>query len=81
MEMIILNQEELDQLEAINSENLNLNRAIKPIKLGEDKHGVNSDILTDEITWANWIDFLQDKAREDVDLPIVTVEDSKSSME
>tara|TARA_Y100000361_G_scaffold153407_1_gene175132 strand:+ start:605 stop:844 length:240 start_codon:yes stop_codon:yes gene_type:complete len=75
MEMIILNDEELQQLEAINTENVHLNRAISPVSLGENKHAVNVDILTDQITWSHWIELLQDKPREDIDLPIVSNED------
>jgi hypothetical protein len=81
MKMIILNEEQVNQLEVINSENVNLNRAIKALKLDEDKHGVGIDILTDQITWANWIEFLQDKPVEDVEIPVVSEEDAQNSIE
>ena len=68
MKMIILNDEELGQLEALNVENLNLHRAIKAIEIGENKHGVNEDILSDPITWENWIEFLETKPTEEVEL-------------
>ena len=66
--MIILNDEELGQLEALNVENLNLYRASKAIEIGENKHGVNEDILSDPITWENWIEFLETKPTEEVEL-------------
>ena len=68
MNMIILNQKEVDELEAINTQNLNLHRAIKPLHLGDDKFGVNCDILSDKVTWGNWIDFLSEKPTEDVEI-------------
>lgn len=74
MKMIILNDEQVQQLEALNIENVNLNRAIKPVELQEGKHGVNVDILTDHITWSNWIEFLEDKPVEDVELLVADQE-------
>lgn len=66
--MIILNNEELSELEKINSMNLHLNRAIQAVELGEGEHGVNSDILEDRVTWEKWIGFLQDKPVKEIDL-------------
>ncbi len=68
MEMIILNNEEASELEEINSMNLHLNRAIQTVKINENEHGVNSDIVEDLVTWEKWINFLQDKPRKEVDL-------------
>jgi hypothetical protein len=68
MEMIILNDEELSGLKEINTMNLHLNRAIQSVKLGENEHGVNSDIMDDRVTWERWIDFLQDKPRKEINL-------------
>jgi hypothetical protein len=77
MKMIILNNDELEKLEALNSENQHLHRAIQAIKIEEGKHAVNVDILSDQTTWGNWIDFLQNKPTEDVDLPALLEENLK----
>ena len=75
MKMIILNNDELEELKTLNSENQHLNRAIQAIEIEDGKHSVNVDILTDEITWGNWIDFLQDKPTEDLEIPVYSGED------
>ena len=72
--MIILNDEELQQLEAVNNENVHLNRAIKATALSDNKHAVSADILTDQVTWFNWVELLQDKPREDVVFPATSNE-------
>ena len=79
--MIILNNEEVDQLEALNAQNLGLNRAIKAIELSEDKHAVNTDILTDPTTWRNWIEFLASKPTEEIELPVVSNDNIEDSLE
>tara|TARA_R110002110_G_scaffold162435_1_gene361652 strand:+ start:279 stop:500 length:222 start_codon:yes stop_codon:yes gene_type:complete len=68
MEMIILNNEGVEELEKINSINLHLNRAVKAVKLNDDEHGVNSDLMNDKTTWEKWIGFLEDKPRKEIDL-------------
>ena len=58
MNMIILNKKNVKKIKKINKENMHLNRAIQPLPLKDGSYGVSDDVLKDDRTWANWIDFL-----------------------
>lgn len=68
MEMLILNEEQVKELDSINQANSGLNRAVRPVKIEDDQYGINVDILEDQKTWANWVEFLADKPRKEVEI-------------
>ena len=63
--MLILTNKQKEELNKINEENSHLHRALSPIKVGK-KWGLGIDLLEDETTWGNWIDFLKTLPEKDV---------------
>lgn len=56
--MLILTNKQKEELETINEENSHLHRALSPIKVGEE-WGLGADLLEDNVTWENWMEFLK----------------------
>ena len=65
MKMLTLTNKQKKELEEINEKNSHLHRALSPVKMGK-QWGLNADLLEDEVTWANWIDFLKTLPEKDV---------------
>ena len=73
MNMIILNEEEVSELNELNSSLSHLNRAVNPIKLNDGSFAVVIDILDDRVTWEKWISFLSEKPTKDVSSEDISV--------